>query len=480
MSRRSAAATSSHKADSIAKKITPAALYRRARGLAALPPQVRRVEEQGLAHHASVERLTATVEQLSEQVKQAQRAAETARDVASYLARHRPVRAPYRVLLLIHHIEAWYGVADVIDLMGDDPDFVPIVASLSRRFPGSDRWEHEAAIHDALVAHGVSHIRLISPDPWDDLEILRAWEPDLIIRQSQWDDDVHPAFAIENLRFARVALIPYEVANLVLTKPDGDTGRHLSVDHDLHRSAWAVFATNDLVKDNAIAQSPGLRGHQYIVTGHPKVDRLRLAAQEPRGDGPFTVLWSAHHTIGEGWSGFGTFLESAPVMIEAARAHPQWHLVFSPHPGLRTMMAAGQPPLSPEQVANFCEQWMALPNTSVADNSGDYGSLFTHSDVLVTDGLSWMMEYQLMDKPVVFIERAGHWPFTPAGELVHTGTHVVTNTPDAITTVEGLQAGTIAPRTEQQQQVVRTLFSEENAATEIVRVIRHRLGRESE
>jgi hypothetical protein len=44
--------------------------------------------------------------------------------------------------------------------------------------------------------------------------------------------------------------------------------------------------------------------------------------------------------------------------------------------------------------------------------------LFLATDVLVTDGISFLGEYPLItNKPTIFFENEGHWPFTAIGEL---------------------------------------------------------------
>jgi hypothetical protein len=61
--------------------------------------------------------------------------------------------------------------------------------------------------------------------------------------------------------------------------------------------------------------------------------------------------------------------------------------------------------------------WKALPNTAT-DRNGDFVELFVASDLLFTDGISFLAEYPLStNKPAVFLERAGHWPFSPLGEI---------------------------------------------------------------
>jgi CDP-glycerol glycerophosphotransferase (TagB/SpsB family) len=58
-----------------------------------------------------------------------------------------------------------------------------------------------------------------------------------------------------------------------------------------------------------------------------------------------------------------------------------------------------------------------LSNTHV-DEDGSYAELFLATDVLITDGISFLGEYPLVTgKPSIFFENDGHGQFTSTGEM---------------------------------------------------------------
>ncbi len=419
------------------------------------------------------------VRRLADLLDDVQRSVDIARLVTDMTARRAATRNRVRCLFLVHHIEAWDSIADVVRAMRESDDFDPIVASIPRRFPGAADYQDEPLVHTRLTELGVPHIRLDHRDSLVSLRTVTQLDPDLVFRQSQWDADVQPGFSSSALAFARLCLVPYEPMNLIENLPTGSHVRDSASDSEFHRACWAIFCANQTVKDLAERNSPSTGGAQFVVTGHPKANRVRdaLLTAPGRSGRAFTVLWSAHHSIDDHWSCFGTFPRVAADMVDWAAARPNWHFVFSPHPALVTQLASATPPLTRAIVDDFMSRWNALPNTEVF-GGGDYASLFAASDVLVTDGLSWLIEYQIVTKPVVFLERAGHRPFNSLGRLAVCGVHTLSDVASATALVDGFAAGRSDPLADKQREVVAELFGDHDAPAEILAAIRSKLRTE--
>jgi CDP-glycerol glycerophosphotransferase (TagB/SpsB family) len=73
--------------------------------------------------------------------------------------------------------------------------------------------------------------------------------------------------------------------------------------------------------------------------------------------------------------------------------------------------------LTVDELSSWRAAWDELPNTYV-DEDGSYAELFLATDVLVTDGISFLGEYPLVTgKPTIFYENEGHWEFSSTGKL---------------------------------------------------------------
>ncbi len=420
---------------------------------------------------AQVSPLRDEVAALRREVDYVRHVAEQGRANAGNAARKHRAQPPFRVFFLVHHLEAWYALADVYAEMDRSPDFLPLVASMARRFPGAQGFQDEDLVHEGLTRFGVPHIRFRADDSFQDLAVVRAFSPDVIFRQSQWDNDVPDAFTTNELLFARLCLVPYEPMGL-LSNPAG-TVINPGYDCPYYRNAWRVFVANDLAKTEISGQAPFVRPDQLVVTGHPKADILLRGISDHRDSAPrpFTVLWSAHHSIGEDWTRFGLFHRMALDMVELARRNPDWNFVLSLHPALATRLESAEAPLSAEFVAEFWSGWHSLPNTSVFPG-GDYGPLFARTDVLVSDGLSWLLEYQLAGKPVVFLRRSDSRPFNSLGDRALAGMNQAASMTEVATLLSGFASGEPDSHAAAQADVITDLFGPPGAAARITATIR--------
>jgi hypothetical protein len=386
--------------------------------------------------------------------------------------------APYKVLLLVHHVGAWSGMRAMVRAMNEAPDFTAIVASIPHRFPGESYDGGEQEVHDALSREGVEHLRLGFADSLRALPIIRAIDPDLILRQSQWDNDIPDAFRTHALSFARQGLVPYETMNLIVNPPVADR-RNTAVDEELHNAAWIVFATNQMMFDLAASEGSRL-GANVEVVGHAKRQELLDAAPVWPISGPhrrLRLLWAAHHSIGNDWAAFGTFPEIFNPMFEWATNNPDVEVVFLPHPELPPSFSAAHSPVRPEAYRDFLSSWSSLENAAVSE-SPDYLGLIAGSDVILTDGLSMLIEPQILQKPVVFLERQGHAPFNRIGEQAVTGTRRVGDVHEALKVAVAL--GRNRDRSLKQAQLTNTdlLFPAGDVGQDALEVLRRRFRAE--
>ena len=397
-------------------------------------------------------------------------------DAVNYSIRRRPLTgARTKVLVLVHHIEAWDSLGSLVDELSRADDFEVVVASIPRHFRGAEGFVDEDLVHEGLASRGVPHLRFSHGDDGDRLAVVRALSPDIIFRQSQWDADVPSAYSTRNLAFARLCLVPYEMIGLIENVPlhgVDDT----AVDERYHRIAWRVFCAGEHAR--AVAAAHGsLGGAQFVATGHPKADRLRSAqpgwpVRRPDGQAPRQrIVWSAHHTVSEGWTNFGMTHLVVDDMLAWARSAPDVDFVFMPHPALTPFVRDDASLLSGARYDAFVSDWCALPNATIYEG-GDYAPVLAASDVMVTDGLSMLVEYQFMGKPLVFLERPDHRPFNDAGRLLLSGVKVAPDVDQARSIISLLTDEDRADIARRQSENVRALFHEGPAAPRILAELR--------
>ncbi len=367
---------------------------------------------------------------------------------------------PWRCVFLVHSVETWSSLHDVWQAMVKDSRFEPVVATIPRQYPGSAEPEGEDKTHEGLLLLNVPHLRLTSSDAMEDLAFLHLLAPHMIFRQSHWDEDISPAFSASQLSFARLYYVSYGIA------PIAQHGLKLEVS-PLQRRCRKIFVANESVKELLPASLP------VAVTGHPRVAYLQRAKPSwPLDTGnQFKIIWSAHHAIETGWNDFGVFWQVHGKMLALAQCYPEVDFLFSPHPALITRLN-GLSGTKKDEFNEFKERWDALPNTGVLEN-GNYAGPFKASDLLIVDGLSFLLEYQLNQKPVLFFERPDHSPFNTFGEKVKQGVHPVSaDNPDELRHwVSYFLSGRKDPLVGFQQSLVNALTPRKDASAAILQII---------
>ncbi|KAA6206386.1 MAG: hypothetical protein DU429_03340 [Candidatus Tokpelaia sp.] len=409
------------------------------------------------------------------------------KQTVNLVAGARPAGKKIKAVFLIHHIEAWDSLADIYEAMLVAEDFAPLAVSIRRRFPGEQNYGFENIIHRKLSELGIEHLRFSMEDSFDGLDILKALAPDIIFRQSQWDWDIPPGFHVEELRFARLCYVPYAVTAVADTRLLAKE-RDPATDSDFHRTAWKIFyATEDQktrFKKHAVRYAQNME-----IVGHPKVKRLiRLGREQEHwpikqqiSGRRFRLIWSPHHSVGKEWLRFGLFPAIYQDMLAWVKSDNSIEMVLSFHPAAISKITEAGGPLSSEEMAAFLQEWDSLPNTA-RHSAGNYAGLMQASDCMLTDGISFLAEYQFFTKPVIFLERADHLPFSPAGERIIAGTHPVKTVAEAKKLVHDFAAGCVDVKAQVQRDNTAWLAGEKlaagTAAERILRSIRRGIREE--
>lgn len=343
--------------------------------------------------------------------------------LSSYIARHqsREKNNIIRVVFLVHVIEAWDALHDIYMQMKENPRFEPIVISIPHAYMGNAEYAHEDECYQQLVALGVQPIRFNNPNSYTDLEMLKVMDPDVIFRQSPWENTVPPAFHFDELNFAKICYIPYGFLMIPFDDSELGTGAFF------YKSCWRMYYNH---------------ASQYqMLASHFKKDVLRLAGSTKldlilqKKDAPawplpvepntIRVIWAPHHSVDqETWLNlnYSTFLYNYQQFLQLARECPEIQLVLKPHQILFTKLVELKL-MSQQEVDQFIHDFSALPNTAIV-LGGDYFPLMWASDLLITDGISFFSEYMMTEKPIIWTENPKHRKMNEIGELLaNTGTY---------------------------------------------------------
>ena len=370
---------------------------------------------------------------------------------------------PIKVVFLGLYFEAWDALDEIYQLMLSDSRFEPVVVSMPRKLTGQLKYADEDKSHSFFESRGIKHIRLNSggedSSNSEGLETIKGLAPDYVFVNYPWQRNYQPALRFDKLvEFTRLAYVPY-FSLVMVEEPDDEPGggqvgslvaTHLFKQR-LHQLASLVFTQDKLVKEAYAATE---RGNSYVhFLGSPKIDNLRKEAELGKASWPisgegFKVVWAPHHSYSPHWLNFGVFSKIKDQMLEYAKANRDIQIVLRPHPFLWGTLT-DRKVLTDDELSYWRSSWDELPNTYV-DEDGSYAELFLATDVLVTDGISFLGEYPLVtNKPAIFFENKDHWQFTATGELAADASVKVTSFEELEKAIALARAGGLPNRSAQ-------------------------------
>ncbi|CAB4677616.1 MAG: hypothetical protein F2660_00070 [Actinobacteria bacterium] len=320
---------------------------------------------------------------------------------------------PIRVVFLSFYFEAWDALADIYRQMLADPRFEPTVISIPRRLTGETTYSGEDKVSALYDSVGVEHLRFDFEDSAIGLAKLREIAPDYVFLNYPWQRNYQPNYRAEVLsEFTKVCQVPYYSFALVNEPGEDGVAPYLYTQRS-HQLSSLIFTQDAAVVE---AYSRTSRGNSHVhLTGSPKLDSLvSRAIATPRDR--YTLVWAPHHSYSAHWLNFGTFASMYREMLDFAKSHQDIEIIMRPHPFMFGTLVDRQV-VDESELNQWLEEFKALPNTSI-ETGGDFASLFLSSDLLLTDGISFIGEYPMITgKPAVYLENSERWKFSPIGEI---------------------------------------------------------------
>ena len=381
------------------------------------------------------------------------------RSVNLVAARTPVVARPIRVLFVAHFAQAWMTLEGIYRAMAADPDFEPVVATIDHRFHSDAPFSGEAALSAMLEARHIPHLRWGALAGAEGTMLLTSLAPDVVFLQTHWSDSFPAPLHPRNIGFARTCYVHYG-QEICTAGHDEDV---LNSEYVL--GAWRVFCSSETV--HAMYEARSRKGASHVVvTGNPKLEYLHglrnQAGVWPMRSIPcrFRVLWAVHHSIGDG--GSGVFPAVCRDMLAWAQSEPEMEFVVTFHHLFGAAITTCEH-MTAKEFEDFLSAWRALPNTGVYDDP-DIGPAFAASDALITDGISFPVEYQMVGKPLFGFE-ASRYDLTEFGAQAFEGVYRVRTVGDVAEMIRRFRAERHDPRAEARNAIRKTLLPHPDGAT---------------
>ena len=358
------------------------------------------------------------------------------------------------ILFIVHNMTAWTALSGIYQTFKHRHDVVVFVLAIQAE-EQNHSLQNAYSLHTQayLQQENIAYHTLNPHDIEAYLAYMASINPDYVIRQSPWDADIPALCSALHLAKYKIIYIPYY--SLDLLEAFEIDGLDLEINQNFHLYCHKIYCNSQLSYDKArknFISNP----NTIKFLGNTKLEYLTQRFNQPTNqptNQPIHILWAPHHSINSEWLAFGTFEKNCLFFIDLAKElGNKIHIKYRPHPILSVSMNHRFPDI----YHKFIEEINTLDNLSI-DDDWNYINSFEWSDMLITDGISFIAEYPLTNKPIVFIENPNHMKFNQNGQLARQCCHIASNNTDIANYVYQALNGKLYIRTQEIEQYKQVL-----------------------
>lgn len=224
------------------------------------------------------------------------------------------------------------------------------------------------------------------------------WEhiyPDIVFYQKQYNPTFPDSKTLLKYHKTLFCHVPYAFHSSI---------EPWSYDRKCFKNSWQLYYENDiLAKQYGDLINPRLPNS--YATGLPMMDELLINPTEvsdqwkEHTQGKKRIIYAPHHSIFHNPWKSATFLELGEEILRLAEKYSdkvQW--AFKPHPLLRNSL---EQVWEKERVDAYYRRWSEVEWSQY--ETGKYLGLFMHSDAMIHDCGSFIMEYLYTGHPVLYL-----------------------------------------------------------------------------
>jgi len=211
---------------------------------------------------------------------------------------------------------------------------------------------------------------------------LDEFNIDILFYQSPWEiKDEHSVGRTS--KFALLCYVPYCFYSI-----------HCWLNYmpNFHAKIWKYFIETEFHKKN---YKQFYKANNTVVVGSAKFDAFRNVEIKKDKDKK-TIIYAPHHAFENGIHKTATFMQNGNFILELAKKHPEINWVFRPHPSFINAILNSDL-MKKEEIEQYYKEWRKIGRIS---SEADYHELLMNSDALITDCISFLSEYLLVQKPV--------------------------------------------------------------------------------
>ena len=282
-------------------------------------------------------------------------------------------------------------------------------------------------------------------DPGGYEELLDSY--DILVYASPYDSALKPDYANAYQRKLNQLLIHIPYSVYIEDAP-------AKYSKTLITCAWMNICVTEYEKE--YYKSFKMRGYNVHTCGYIKLDDYKAVKADAEKiwkkcrEDSFKIILAPHFVNEK----VGTFHKNYKWFYEYAKNHPETSWVLKPHP----RMTKSDFFSSEEEYRKYLGAWDELPNASTRI-MGSYYDLFATSDVMILDSMSFVAEYQITGKPLLFLTGKEHNGMNRLGQALME--HIYKADGEDFSTIESFitEIGRMDPMKEMRDEFRNKMFA---------------------
>lgn len=265
-----------------------------------------------------------------------------------------------------------------------------LLTYLKKGRAGVSKLEHMEQNIEFLEKNNIKY-ELVYDYKYNSYSYLKDKKPDIVFYQQPWS--IHDNQNLWNTsKNALTCYVPYCYYSL-----DTDVNYLFG----FHGCLWKYFVETEMHKKDYETK---YQAKNCIAFGSTKLDNFKTI--KPNGiwskKNKKRIIYAPHHTFAYEYNyQMATFKSNGEYILNLAKSHPEFEWIFRPHPVFYDRVIEFGI-MKPEEINNYFSEWEKIGKIYP---TGDYYELFSHSDCLITDCISFLAEYLPTGKPVIHLRK---------------------------------------------------------------------------
>ncbi len=296
-------------------------------------------------------------------------------------------KKPIRVIFLVRENQKWQ-YQTLYQLLEEDKNFEPLVlvSLLYLVHKGKDKTRNN--LEENYNFFKERNINVDYAYKNGEYINLKEFNPDIVFYDQPWDlPKIHNIPEVSNHALTCYASYGCEIT---------DSKDNYS---DWHSLLFRFFVDSSSNYARYCSYNKYAK-YNCRICGFLKIDEYLNNFDSISRDDKFTIIYAPHHSVDKKSLKMSTFPKTANYILDFAKKQSNINWIFKPHPRLKYAIIKNKV-MSEYEAENYYKEWQKI---GVLHNKGDYINLFKNSDLLITDSVSFLVEYLPTHKPIIRLQ----------------------------------------------------------------------------